>query len=85
MSYHVLDDGFGCRGSVRFAIGQAVTQIGLTMPLEERPARILGRANAPLVKLTAISANLLFDIFDNFLVIDWHDWGLSVVLNLERF
>jgi hypothetical protein len=48
------------------------------MPLEERPAIILGRANAPFVKLTAMSANLRFDFFNNFLMIDWHDCGLSV-------
>ena len=78
MGYQVLDHGFRGGGGVRFAIGQAVTQIGLSMPLEKRPARILGRSYRPFLPRPMALPNLPFDIFNDFVVVDWHGCGLSV-------
>jgi len=60
MAHQVLDTASAARGGISFAIGQAVTQISLPMPLKKTAPRVLGRANAPFVKLTAMSANLPF-------------------------
>src|ERR1035441_10272399 len=75
MGYQVADHGFGCRGGIGFTIGQAVTQIGLAMPLEKRPARILGRPYTPFVPSSATFPNLPFYFFDDFVVVNWHGCG----------
>ena len=77
MSCQMLDHGFRGGGGVRFAIGQAVTQIGLSMPLEKRPARVLGRSYAPFLPSPMAFPNLPFHFFDDFVVVDRHGCGLS--------
>jgi hypothetical protein len=86
MSDKVLDDRFG-GGGVCFAIGQSVTQVGLPMPLEERPARIFRRPYAPFVPRSTRSPYLSFDVFNNFVMVDWHGCCLSLesqILNLRQ-
>jgi hypothetical protein len=77
MGYQVLDDGFGGSGGIGFAIGQPVTQIGLPMPLEKRPARILGRSDAPFLPSPMAFPNLPFHLVDDFVMVDRHGCGLS--------
>src|SRR5208282_2349301 len=74
----VGDHGLGGVGGEGFAIGQPVTQIGLPVPLEERPTRIFSRPHAPFLPHTPTFPNLAFDVFYDFIVVDRHNRTLSL-------
>jgi hypothetical protein len=64
-------------GRISFAIHQPVTQISLPMPVEEMPTGILGRSYRPFVSSPIVFPNLSFNLFDDFMTVDWYGCGLS--------
>jgi hypothetical protein len=56
------------------------------VPLEEHATGILGRPYAPFLPNTPAFPNVPFDVLNNFVVVDWHNHGLSLefgILNLS--
>jgi hypothetical protein len=78
VSKHVGDYDPDGGGGIGFAIGYPVIQIGLSVLLEERPARILGRSYVPHPPSSSGFPNLPLDAFNNLVVVDRHDCSLSL-------
>jgi hypothetical protein len=82
----VVDDGLSKGRSIGFSIRQPVTQVSLAVPLEERPASILGRPHAPILPRPTAFPYLPFHFLNDFVVVDGHGCSLSLesqILNLS--
>src|SRR5208337_5594645 len=70
--HEVVSDGLGAGCGEGFPIGQAIVHLGHAVALEERAARVFGRAHTPVAKPAAQSPNVSFDLGNDFFAIAGH-------------